>query len=215
MENLTPDTIYLFLVGPALWVAMAAFLGGLAVRLGYLYRLSRRKDPVIYNHASFVWGFKSILFWLVPWATVSMRSQPVFSGAVFLFHICLLAVPLFLNAHNILWDEAFGASLWSLPDAWADCVATMRELVRLVRDADVPAGHEQVGHVAAVEAPPGNRVGLDRRPLGHGKELPAREVPGVLGIGIVQVDAPGRGDASVRVGPLFKNVLFPKDQVAQ
>jgi nitrate reductase gamma subunit len=49
-----------------------------------------------------------------------MRSQPVFSGAVFLFHICLLAVPLFLNAHNILWEEAFGASLWSLPDAWAD-----------------------------------------------------------------------------------------------
>ena len=120
MENLTPDTIYRFLAGPALWVAMTAFLGGLVLRLGHLYRLSRRKDPVIYNHARFVWGFKSILFWLVPWATVAMRSQPVFSGAVFLFHVCLLAVPLFLNAHNILWDEAFGVSLWSLPDAWAD-----------------------------------------------------------------------------------------------
>ena len=120
MENLTPDTIYRFLAGPALWFAIMVFLVGLALRLGYLYWLSRRKDPVIYNHASFVWGFKSILFWLVPWATVSMRSQPVFSAAVFLFHICLLAVPLFLNAHNILWDEAFGVSLWSLPDTWAD-----------------------------------------------------------------------------------------------
>ena len=120
MENLTLETIYRFLAGPALWAAILVFLGGLALRLGYLYWLSRRKDPVIYNHASFVWGFKSILFWLVPWATVSMRSQPVFSGSAFLFHICLLAVPLFLNAHNILWDEAFGTSLWSLPDAWAD-----------------------------------------------------------------------------------------------
>lgn len=31
-----------------------------------------------------------------------MRSQPVFSGVAFLFHICLLSVPLFLSAHNIL-----------------------------------------------------------------------------------------------------------------
>jgi nitrate reductase gamma subunit len=120
MEYFTPHAIYRFLYGPALWFSMSVFLGGLALRLGYLYRLSRRKDPVIYNHASFRWGLKSILFWLVPWATVSMRSQPVFTGVVFVFHSCLLAVPLFLNAHNVLWDEAFGVSLWSMPDAWAD-----------------------------------------------------------------------------------------------
>jgi nitrate reductase gamma subunit len=120
MENLTPHAIYRFLSGPALWLSMAVFLGGLALRMAYLYRLSRKKDPVIYNHASFRWGLKSILFWLVPWATVSMRSQPVFTGVVFVFHVCLLAVPLFLSAHNVLWDEAFGMSLWSMPDAWAD-----------------------------------------------------------------------------------------------
>jgi nitrate reductase gamma subunit len=120
MENLTPHAIYRFLSGPALWVSMTVFIGGLALRLGYLYRLSRKKDPVIYNHASLRWGLKSILFWLVPWATVSMRSQPVFAGVVFVFHFCLLAVPLFLHAHNVLWDEAFRFSLWSMPDAWAD-----------------------------------------------------------------------------------------------
>jgi nitrate reductase gamma subunit len=122
MGNLTADSIYRFLSGPALWFTMTVFLGGLALRLGYLYWLSRRKDPVIYNHASFRWGLKSILFWLIPWATVSMRSQPVFSGAAFLFHICLLSVPLFLSAHNILWEEAFGVSLWSMPDVWADAL---------------------------------------------------------------------------------------------
>jgi nitrate reductase gamma subunit len=120
MENFTPHAVYRFLSGPALWFSMTVFLCGLALRLGYLYRLSRRKDPVIFNHASFRWGFKSILFWLVPWATVSMRSQPVFTGVVFAFHFCLLAVPLFLDAHNVLWDEAFGVSLWSMPDVWAD-----------------------------------------------------------------------------------------------
>ena len=122
MAHLTADRIYRFLSGPALWFAMGVFLGGLTLRLGYLCWLSRRKDPVIYNHASFSWGLKSILFWLIPWATVSMRSQPVFSAAGFVFHVCLLSVPLFLNAHNILWDEAFGVSLWSMPDAWADAL---------------------------------------------------------------------------------------------
>lgn len=120
MENLTSRTIYLFLSGPALWFSMTVFLGGLILRLGHLYWLSRRKDPVVYNHASFSWGLKSILFWLVPWGSVSMRTQPVFTGVVFLFHLCLLAVPIFLDAHNVLWDEAFGVSLWSMPDAWAD-----------------------------------------------------------------------------------------------
>jgi hypothetical protein len=35
---------------------MTMFLGGLVLRLGYLYRLSRRKDLLIYNHASFRWS---------------------------------------------------------------------------------------------------------------------------------------------------------------
>jgi nitrate reductase gamma subunit len=49
-----------------------------------------------------------------------MRNQPFFTFMVFVFHLTLLAVPLFLNAHNILWDEAFGISLWSIPEVLAD-----------------------------------------------------------------------------------------------
>ena len=49
-----------------------------------------------------------------------MRQQPVFTIVAFLFHLSLLAVPLFLSAHVLLWNEAFGFSLWSLPDAIAD-----------------------------------------------------------------------------------------------
>ena len=120
MENLTSQTVYLFLSGPALWFSMTVFLGGLMLRLAHLGWLSRKKDLVVYNHACFSWGLKSILFWLVPWGTVSLRTQPFFAGAVFLFHFCLLAVPIFLYAHNVLWDEAFGVSLWSMPDVWAD-----------------------------------------------------------------------------------------------
>ena len=68
---------------------------------------------------------RSILYWIVPWGSASMRLQPVFTFMVFTFHFTLLAVPLFLGAHNILWDEAFGISLWSMPDLWADVMSVI------------------------------------------------------------------------------------------
>ena len=123
-----------------MWAVFIVFLGGLVVRLIVLFRISRRKDRIIYNHMSLKWGIKSILHWLIPWGSASMRNQPVFTLMVFFFHITLLGVPLFLAAHNILWDEAFGVSLWSMPDHWADgltvlCIGTVLFLLirRLVR----------------------------------------------------------------------------------
>jgi nitrate reductase gamma subunit len=60
-----------------------------------------------------------------------MRQQPVFTFMVFAFHITLLAVPLFLDAHNMLWEESWGISLWSLPDTLAD-VMTIILLISIV-----------------------------------------------------------------------------------
>jgi len=123
--------MYRFLAGPVLWATFIIFLGGLTVRIAYLFYLSRKKDRIIYNHASFSWGFKSILHWLLPWGSSAMRQQPVFTFMVFTFHITLLAAPLLLNAHNILWDEAWGMSMWSLPDSLAD-VMTVILLVSII-----------------------------------------------------------------------------------
>jgi nitrate reductase gamma subunit len=114
------NLIYDFLTGPALWFAFIFFIGGLFVRIAFLFRLSRKKDRIIYNHFSFSWGLRSVIHWMIPWASASMRQQPVFTLVGFLFHVPLLTVPLFLDAHILLWDDAFGVSLWSLPDALAD-----------------------------------------------------------------------------------------------
>jgi nitrate reductase gamma subunit len=117
--------MYNFLTGPALWATFIIFAGGLLLRILWLYRLSRKKDQVIYNHASIAWGVKSILYWMVPWGSASMRLQPIFTLMVFVFHVTLLAVPLFFYAHNILWDEALGISLWSMPNLWADVLSVI------------------------------------------------------------------------------------------
>lgn len=119
------DGLYVFLIGPALWITFIVFVGGLVLRITYLFGLSRERDRVFYDHASFSWALKSVLHWLVPWGSVSLRLQPVFSLVFFVFHVCLVAVPLFLLAHNMLWDEAFGISLWSMPDLWADVLTVI------------------------------------------------------------------------------------------
>jgi len=114
------DTLYLFLTGPALWFTFV-FLGcGLTVRLILLFKMSLNKDRIFYNHIDPVWGVKSILHWMIPWASDAMRRQPVFTAAVYTFHILLLVTPIFLYAHNILWDESWGISLPSMSDRWAD-----------------------------------------------------------------------------------------------
>lgn len=117
--------LYQFLTGPALWATFLIFIGGLIVRIACLYGLSRERDRVFYNHMDWRWAFRSIVHWLVPWWSASMRSQPVFSLVFFLFHVCLLGVPILLSAHNLLWYEAFGIKPWSISDGTADVMTVV------------------------------------------------------------------------------------------
>ena len=123
--------MYSFLTGPALWVTFIFFIGGMTVRIVYLFNLSIEKDSVFYNHIKLSWGVKSIFYWLLPLGSVSLRSQPVFSIVLFVFHLSLLATPLFLCAHNLLWNEAFGISLWFVSDGLADAMTLVLILAGL------------------------------------------------------------------------------------
>ena len=114
------DKLYEFLVGPALWVAAIVFVGGLAVRLAWLYGLSRERDKPWHDFEDAGWAWRSIIHWVLPWLSVSSRKQPIFTGVVWVFHLGWIAVPLFLEAHNLLFEEAWGWSLPSLPAGLAD-----------------------------------------------------------------------------------------------
>lgn len=119
------DRLYEFLVGPGAWIAFSVFFGGLLVRAVFLYGLSRGRDKVMSDHFDWGWSFKSILHWLVPLGSVSFRAQPLFGLVFWVFHVCLLGVPIFLSAHNELWQQAFGWSLWTLPDKVADWLTVL------------------------------------------------------------------------------------------
>ena len=134
------NEMYDFLTGPGLWLAFAVFLGGLIIRVARLAAISREKDKPFYETFNLKWALKSIFFWLVPFGSRSFRRQPLFAAAFWLFHICLFATPLFLEAHNVLWDEAWGVSLPALSDDVTDWMtivflvsAAVLRLRRLIR----------------------------------------------------------------------------------
>jgi len=117
--------MYEFLTGPFLWFSFIVSILGFIIRFTYLFSLSRIRDKVVYNHASLAWGLKSIFHWIVPFASHSMKRQPVFTVMGFTFHVSLISVPLFLSAHNILWDEGLNLSFWSFPDSLSDALTLL------------------------------------------------------------------------------------------
>jgi len=113
-------SLYNLASGPLAWVAFLLFFGGSVYRIVRMLMLVAQKERFIFSYMSWRYSLRSILHWITPFGTVNWRRQPVLTVVTFAFHICLLAVPIFLLSHVVLWDEAFGLSWWTLPDAVAD-----------------------------------------------------------------------------------------------
>jgi nitrate reductase gamma subunit len=112
--------MYEFVTGPLAWIAFLIFIIGMTVKVISAIRLTSKKDKVVFNHFSWGWSLRSIFYWLIPLGSVSSREKPVTSIAVWLFHACLLAVPIFLLGHAIMWDERWGVSWWSFSEMTTD-----------------------------------------------------------------------------------------------
>lgn len=114
------NAAYQFVTGPLAWVAWGIFLLGSVWRLVSLYQLAKRKDASAIAYMSWHYSLRSIINWLIPFNALGWRKSPAMTIATFVFHICLIATPIFLVAHVVLWDQAFGVSYATIPDAVAD-----------------------------------------------------------------------------------------------
>ena len=112
--------IYEFVSGPLVWLAFGLFILGTLYRLISMGRLAAKKDAMVFNYMSIFYALRSIIHWIVPYASVNMRKHPVMTAVAFAFHICLLAVPIFLCAHIILINESWQIHWWYLPNLAAD-----------------------------------------------------------------------------------------------
>lgn len=112
--------LYSFVEGPLLWIAFLTFIIGTVLRIVFFMVHSRRMDAPMYRFFSWKYVLATWVRWLLP-INKDMGKNPVFMPLVYIFHICLIAVPVFLAGHIALWDESRFEWSWpALPDAWAD-----------------------------------------------------------------------------------------------
>ncbi len=82
------------------------------------------------------WGLavRRNLEWLLPWRYLQRRERRVYNFTSFVFHVGIIAVPLFLAGHVAIWREEFGVSWWSIPRGVADAltVATIAAALGLI-----------------------------------------------------------------------------------
>jgi nitrate reductase gamma subunit len=115
--------LYNFVTGPMAWAAWAIFILGSAYRLASMYSLAKEKDGSSIAYMSWFYGLRSLFRWAVPFGTLGWKTDPIMTIATFTFHACFILTALFLSAHVVFWDTAFGISLPSLPTALGDVLS--------------------------------------------------------------------------------------------
>jgi len=114
--------IYNFVSGPLVWITFIVFICGSIYRIYDMISLVNKKEKFIWTYMNLKYSLRSIIHWIIPFGTTNWRAKPVLTIITFTFHICLLLMPLFLAAHIILINKAWGISWYSLPDSLADAI---------------------------------------------------------------------------------------------
>jgi nitrate reductase gamma subunit len=110
---------YEFVRGPLSMISFAVLVLGICFRLVSFY-LKGFNPKMLYPRQNLTHGLRSIITGLVPFATRFMRERPLFTIITFLFHLCVLLVPLFFMAHIVLWFESYGLLWQNISNSIAD-----------------------------------------------------------------------------------------------
>ncbi len=109
---------YSFVEGPLLWIVFLILIVGVACRIFFfllaIIKSSEQKD--------FRWKY---IFSTLPRALLPFHmatpKKPVYAGLRYIFHICMIVVPVWLSGHISLWEESRFEWYWTeIPDSWAD-----------------------------------------------------------------------------------------------
>jgi nitrate reductase gamma subunit len=115
--------MYDFIRGPLVSIAFALFILGLILQLVQFFKLTKKKEWV-YPPLEVKSEKKSAWQWvdscLASLNGTLWKTDPLITIVTSVFHVFLIAVPIFLLGHNILLDQSWGLSLWSLPEFITD-----------------------------------------------------------------------------------------------
>jgi nitrate reductase gamma subunit len=111
---------FLFVEGPLLWIAFLIFFIGSILRAALFLSVSRKRDKIIYQYFSWKYVLATFSRWLLP-LNKDVAKNPVFTILGYMFHICLIVVPIWFSGHISLWEESRFEWSWTpIPDGLAD-----------------------------------------------------------------------------------------------
>jgi len=111
---------FLFVEGPLLWIAFLTFFIGSILRAALFLSVSRKRDKIIYQYFSWKYVLATLGRWLLP-LNKDVTKNPIFTILGYMFHICLIVVPIWFSGHISLWEESRFEWYWTpIPDGLAD-----------------------------------------------------------------------------------------------
>ena len=111
---------FLFVEGPLLWIAFLTFFIGSILRAALFLSVSRKRDKIIYQYFSWKYVLATFGRWVLP-LNKDVAKNPVFTILGYMFHICLIVVPIWFSGHISLWEESRFEWSWTpIPDGLAD-----------------------------------------------------------------------------------------------
>lgn len=117
--------LYAFVTGPAAWGAVLIFMGGVIIKLSMIVHLTLKKDPQILKVLNLKFSVYSLFRWIIPFATVSSRKNPITTLVNSAFHGLLFLTPLLAVGHAVMIERAFGIRWPSLPDRVVDVMTVL------------------------------------------------------------------------------------------
>jgi nitrate reductase gamma subunit len=124
LDFIRDPSLYNLVRGPLVWIAFLVFIGGSIYKIREMYMMARNEKAVL----PFVSGkatLRSLLHWVIPFASRNWRLRWPITTLTFVFHLGLVFTPIFLLSHNILVQESWGITWWTLSEGFADMVTLL------------------------------------------------------------------------------------------
>jgi ferredoxin len=126
-----------FVEGPFLWIVSLIFIIGVLSRFGFF--LFKSVNNIKKKEFSLRIIFFNLGRFFLPLHSALMK-KPFYTILLYLFHACMIVVPIWFSGHIALWvDSRFGWEWAALPDAWIDwmtiillCLAALFLLRRIL-----------------------------------------------------------------------------------
>ena len=107
-----------FIEGPLLWIVFLLLIVGIFARIFFflveIIRNSGSKEFALGYNLTTLGRFLAPFHMAVP-------KRPLYAVLRYIFHACMIVVPIWLSGHIVLWTESRFEWEWNaLPDLWAD-----------------------------------------------------------------------------------------------